>query len=130
MNILCSDKTGTLTLNAMELQPQTPSFMAGVGQREALVLAALTTAWRDPPQGAIDRLVLSNADLDECDRYVQLAATPFDAAAKCSAATVAAADGGVFRVVKGAPRAVAKLCECAPCSCYYMRPAGASGQPT
>ena len=41
MNMLCSDKTGTLTLNQMVIQEDTPTFVEDMDQAKLLRLAAM-----------------------------------------------------------------------------------------
>merc|ERR1719162_388687 len=46
MNMLCSDKTGTLTKNIMELQDDTPIFTPGITRDDVLRYAALAAKWK------------------------------------------------------------------------------------
>ena len=49
MDVLCCDKTGTLTLNRVRLTPEAvPAFIDGVGADDLLTAAALATKWRVP----------------------------------------------------------------------------------
>jgi hypothetical protein len=41
---------------------------------QVLVLAALAAKWREPPRDALDTLVLTQADLNECDSCAPAAA--------------------------------------------------------
>jgi H+-transporting ATPase len=68
MNMLCSDKTGTLTLNEMQVQDDCPTYLPGHNKDTVMVLAALAAKWREPPRDALDRMVLGSADLAECDK--------------------------------------------------------------
>merc|ERR1711988_241615 len=58
MAILCSDKTGTLTLNEMHIQEYTPIYSEGENQYSLLRLAACAAKWKEPARDALDKLVL------------------------------------------------------------------------
>merc|ERR1719160_133443 len=60
MAILCSDKTGTLTLNEMHLQEYTPVYSPGETQYSLLRLAAMAAKWHEPARDALDKLVLGS----------------------------------------------------------------------
>lgn len=64
MNMLCSDKTGTLTLNKMVIQDDCPIYTPGVTKDDVLKAAALAAKWKEPPRDALDTLVLKNSGLD------------------------------------------------------------------
>lgn len=110
VNMLCSDKTGTLTLNKMEIQDQIFTFEEGYNLQNVLVLAALAAKWREPPRDALDTMVLGAADLDECDNYDQLEFVPFDPTTKRTAAKLQdKRTGEVFEITKGAPHIVLEM---------------------
>ena len=72
MSILCSDKTGTLTLNKMVLQNLTPVFRDGENQESVLVYAALAAKWKEPARDALDRLTLGSVNTALLEDYEQL----------------------------------------------------------
>ena len=114
VDMLCSDKTGTLTQNKMQLQDDCPVFADGHDRQSVIQLAALAAKWREPPRDALDTMVLGAAVLDECDEYDQLEFNPFDPRVKRTSATLRKTmpDGTpyVFKVAKGAPHAILNLC--------------------
>ncbi len=106
MDVLCLDKTGTLTENRLGVGTLVPS---GTTTPETLLrLAALASdeATQDPLDLAVLRAAQERGlDVDPTHRAAFL---PFDSSVKRSEATVRQ-DGALIRVVKGAPAVVAEL---------------------
>lgn len=110
MTILCSDKTGTLTMNVMVIQPYTPVYRQGETQYSLLRYAAMAAKWKDPPKDALDRLVLGTVDMKSMDSVEQLAFLPFDSTIKRTEGTVRdLTTGKTFKTTKGLPAIILKL---------------------
>ncbi len=107
IDVLCSDKTGTLTRN--RLQAGAP-FVAGAQLTANDVLAAAALASRAEDHDPIDDAVLVAAPSPDPSSHV-VHYTPFDPASKRSEAVVECADGSRSTITKGAPQVVADLCE-------------------
>ncbi len=106
MDMLCSDKTGTLTKNELTLGEPQPA--TGVKPAE-LLLAAVLASRRDAPD-AIDAAIIAGAPSRESlDTYAVTAFRPFDPVAKRAEAEIEH-DGTRFKVVKGAPQVIVDLC--------------------
>ena len=110
MDMLCSDKTGTLTKNELTLGDPEPT--PGI-TRDDLILAAALASRRDAPD-AIDAAILVTAPSSQIlDRYAVKAFQPFDPVVKRTEAEIES-DGRHFKVAKGAPQVIADLCEPSP----------------
>ncbi|HEV2220016.1 MAG TPA: HAD-IC family P-type ATPase [Casimicrobiaceae bacterium] len=111
MDVLCSDKTGTLTAN--ELKVTTVHPMPGFDEGRVLGLGALASSdgGQDPVDGAI-RAAAAGVPTADSPRLVKF--VPFDPATKMSEATVVDAGGVTQRVVKGAFAAVIDLVQPSP----------------
>ena len=110
-DVLCADKTGTLTQNALTVTTIHP--MPGFDEAHVLALAALASSdgGQDPVDGAIRAAATSTAVAD-APTLVEF--VPFDPAKKMSAATVTDSTGATQRIVKGAFAAVLALAPAAP----------------
>jgi H+-transporting ATPase len=105
MDVLCSDKTGTLTQNKLTLGEA--FLMDGVTLDELLFAASLAS--RSENQDAIDQAILAGCDGARTQDYQIVHFQPFDPVHKRTEATVHANDGREFRTSKGAPQVILAL---------------------
>jgi H+-transporting ATPase len=106
VDILCSDKTGTLTKN--QLIVGHPILVAAKDAQDVVLAGALSSKVDD--RDAIDSAVIAALkDANALQTYRQTDFVPFDPVSKRTQATVAGADGQTFTVAKGAPQAIIDL---------------------
>ncbi|MBN1856787.1 MAG: plasma-membrane proton-efflux P-type ATPase [Dehalococcoidia bacterium] len=106
IDILCSDKTGTLTQGT--LTPGDPFTIAGVSAADVLLCAALSSRAED--NDPIDTAVLARAgEQANLADYKIAHFIPFDPVRKRTEAQVSASDGSSFSVSKGAVQALQAL---------------------
>jgi H+-transporting ATPase len=105
VDVLCCDKTGTLTQNKLTLGE--PQLFEAKSKDELLLAAALAS--RREGGDAIDEAVLAGLGApSRLQGYEVKAFTPFDPVRKRVEATIFR-DGESFEVAKGAPQVVAEL---------------------
>lgn len=109
MDVLCADKTGTLTRNTLDVADVVA--MPGFDRNRVLALAALASseADQDPIDAAIRGAASKRAAGGTAQQLMRF--IPFDPATKTSEALVAAQDGGELSIIKGAFEAVARVAE-------------------
>jgi H+-transporting ATPase len=106
VDILCADKTGTLTQNNLTLGD--PYRLGEVTAAQVILAGALAS--RADNDDTIDLAVLSGIKDDKLLKdFVVQHFTPFDPVHKRTEATVKGADGKVFMVTKGAPQVILEL---------------------
>lgn len=113
MDVLCSDKTGTLTLNKLTVDKSLIEvFAKGVDPDQVLLLAA--RASRTENQDAIDAAIVGTlADPKEARAGIrEVHFFPFNPVDKRTALTYIDSNGNWHRASKGAPEQILTLCNC------------------
>lgn len=113
MDVLCSDKTGTLTLNKLTVDKNLIEvFAKGVEKDYVILLAA--RASRTENQDAIDAAIVGMlADPKEARAGIrEVHFLPFNPVDKRTALTYIDANGNWHRASKGAPEQILTLCGC------------------
>ncbi|XP_015081981.1 plasma membrane ATPase 4 isoform X1 [Solanum pennellii] len=113
MDVLCSDKTGTLTLNKLSVDRSLVEvFTKGVDKEYVLLLAA--RASRVENQDAIDACMVGMlADPKEARAGIrEVHFLPFNPVDKRTALTYIDSNGNWHRASKGAPEQILDLCNC------------------
>ncbi len=103
MDVLCSDKTGTLTENALAVATVVPA--SGLEVARVLSLAALASA--EDPLDPVDAAVRAAAAPVAQNLGSRVRFVPFDPAQKMSQAELIAASGEHLHIVKGAFASIA-----------------------
>ncbi|EXC32057.1 Plasma membrane ATPase 4 [Morus notabilis] len=113
MDVLCSDKTGTLTLNKLTVDRNLIEvFAKGVEKEYVILLAA--RASRTENQDAIDAAIVGMlADPKEARAGIrEVHFLPFNPVDKRTALTYIDSEGSWHRASKGAPEQIITLCNC------------------
>jgi len=109
VDILCSDKTGTITKNELTLADVVP--FAGFTNKDVLLNASL--ACTEEGEDPIDMAILGKTKQvlpdDATSSYKIIDFKPFDPVIKRAEAIVESADGKRFKVAKGAPQVILSL---------------------
>jgi H+-transporting ATPase len=106
VDVLCSDKTGTLTQNKLTLGD--PFSVNNIPLDQVILWAALASRAED--KDPIDLAVIGGLKNDQALKGYQVVHfQPFDPVHKRTEATVKAADGREFKVAKGAPQVILEL---------------------
>jgi H+-transporting ATPase len=112
MDVLCSDKTGTITKNALTMGGT--KLYGEFTENDVLLFSALAS--REEDQDPIDKAILaktkSTPDIAAKIEHMKVSDfKPFDPVRKRTEATVQGEDGSQFKVTKGAAQAILALIE-------------------
>jgi H+-transporting ATPase len=107
MDILCADKTGTITMNRLAVARIIPQ--SGFAERDVVLYGVLAS--QEANQDPIDLAFVNLARQQNLNTnlFVQKSFVPFDPKTRKTEAIIQK-DGAEFRVVKGAVKAVAVAC--------------------
>ncbi len=106
VDILCADKTGTMTQNKLTLGD--PFSVNNISIEQVILDAALASRAED--KDTIDMAVIGGLKNKEVLKNYQVVHfQPFDPVHKRTEAAIKAADGSTFKVTKGAPQVILEL---------------------
>jgi H+-transporting ATPase len=107
IDVLCLDKTGTLTMNQLAVSDVIP--FSGYNKDDVITIAAVTA--KAESKDAIDLAIREYARTVAADLhlYQQISVKPFEPATK-QAEAIIQVDSRRFRAIKGAPQIVVPLC--------------------
>jgi H+-transporting ATPase len=110
MDVLCSDKTGTITKNELTVADVKPS--AEFKDNEVLLYGTLAS--REEDKDPIDNAIIAKAEKLQAlagtfDHYKEIDFKPFDPVSKRTEATIKGQNGNHFKVAKGAPQVILSL---------------------
>jgi H+-transporting ATPase len=106
IDVLCVDKTGTLTENSLSVARVVP-FAEGMS--EAALLAQAAAASSASSQDPVDAAVRAAAAQWSGPALPTIRFTPFDPATKTAEALVTSPEGLLLRIAKGSPIAIATM---------------------
>jgi len=106
VDVLCTDKTGTLTENKLTLGD--PFSVNDIAADQVTLCGALASRAED--KDTIDLAVIGGLKNDQALKGYQVVHfQPFDPVHKRTEATVKSTDGGQFQVAKGAPQVILEM---------------------
>jgi H+-transporting ATPase len=110
MDVLCADKTGTITQNKITVGDINPFEL--YKENDVLLFAMLAS--REEDQDPIDDSIVARAKkigniAETLNSYKTVEFAPFDPVSKRAVATIESKDGKTFKVAKGAPQAILSL---------------------
>ncbi|HZL42875.1 MAG TPA: magnesium-translocating P-type ATPase [Verrucomicrobiae bacterium] len=111
MDVLCTDKTGTLTIDHVILEIYCDVFKNE--NEEVLRDAYLISYFQTGLKNVLDRAVLQHKELHgelSIDKYVKVDEIPFDFSRRMMSVAVEGPDGERLLLTKGAPEAVFARC--------------------
>jgi H+-transporting ATPase len=110
VDVLCADKTGTITKNELSVAEIRP--LDGFADSDVLLFGTLASREedKDPIDNTIITKTKSTAEIaDTISNYKVTEFKPFDPVVKRTEATIEDAEGNSFKVAKGAPQVILSL---------------------
>jgi Mg2+-importing ATPase len=109
MDVLCTDKTGTLTLDRIVLERHLD--LHGEASDEALEYGYLNSRFQTGLKNLMDKAVLEHRELEaSAARYRVIDEIPFDFQRRRMSVVVAGGDGGHLLICKGAVEEMLAIC--------------------
>ncbi len=106
MNILCSDKTGTLTSGELKLDQSLDAL--GHPSNRTLLLAYINSTYETGIRSPLDATILAHTQID-VSSYHKLDEIPFDFERRCLSVVVTHATERLL-IIKGAPESILSRC--------------------